>query len=268
METFTLHDQHVHTHYSMDSNQAIEPYVQLAIQRGCKYFVTTDHMDLDSLFFEIKDWDIDFDGYNHEMKQLQEKYPQIQILRGIEVGYMKKNHLKTLKKFIDQDLDVINLSIHQNDEIDYYHIQYFMKKGIHESLNIYFDNILEGLNTFKCFNVLSHIDYGFKTAYLNNNHLKIQDYEEKLIAIFKLLIQKGKALEINTKVQSALPIEHTKYLLNVYYKVGGRKLTLSSDAHQLEFYQHQYDKYINLIKEAGFTYLCYFIKQKEYHYTL
>lgn len=252
----------------MDSNQAIEPYIQLAIKRGCKYFVTTDHIDLDSMFFELKDWDVDFDSYNFEMKTLQEKYPQIRLLRGVEVGYMKKNHLKTLERFTNQDLDVINLSIHQNDEIDYYHIQYFMKYGIHESLNIYFDNIIEGLNTFKCFNVLSHIDYGFKTAYLYDNSFKLQDYEDKLITIFKILISNEKALEINTKVQRALPIEHTKYLLNLYYKVGGRKLTLSSDAHQLESYQNQFDKYMNLVKEAGFTYLCYFIKQKEYHYVL
>ena len=31
---------------------------------------------------------------------------------------------------------------------------------------------------------------------------------------------------------------------------------------------NDFDKYIKIIKESGFDYLCYYIKQKEYHYDI
>ena len=79
----------------------------------------------------------------------------------------------------------------------------------------------------------------------------------------------NKALEINTKVQEAInDINHTKYLLSLYRQMGGEKVTLSSDAHSKERYLSNFDYYKNIIKECGFNYLVYFVKQKEYHYSI
>lgn len=264
MEKFTLHDQHVHSHYSADSCQPIIPYLNKARELNCRYFITTDHID----FSLGPDWDIDVKSYLEEIKQLQDKYPDIKILKGVEVGYFKKNY-KTIKShYQDIDLDVINLSVHFKDDIDYYNPYYFKKYGLENTLNIYFENILEAITNFDDFQVLSHIDYGFKTAYLYDSTVKIEDYKDILVKIFKVLIAKNKALEINTKVQSFLPVEHTIYLLNLYHETGGRKLTLSSDAHQLEFYRYRFEKYQKIIKDCGFNYLCYFIKKEEYHYPI
>ena len=47
MEIKTLHDQHVHTLYSVDSEALIEDYLNIAIKKGCSYFVMTDHLDYD-----------------------------------------------------------------------------------------------------------------------------------------------------------------------------------------------------------------------------
>ena len=266
MIEFTLHDQHVHSKYSLDSKQELEPYIHKAIQLHCAYFVTTDHLDIGMPFG--KDWTIDFDSYEKELIALQKKYPQIQLLKGVELGYMqsKIEQMKQICKL--HSFDVINLSIHYNNEIDYYQKDYFKKYGIKQTLNIYFDNIIEALLNFNDFQVLSHIDYGFKTAFLIDSSICIELFEEKIKKIFTLLINKEKSLEINTKVQKMLPISHTKYLLTLYYQLGGRKLTLSSDAHQLSQYGNQFEKYLILIKEIGFKYLCYYVHQKENHYQI
>ena len=45
-----LHDQHLHTKYSLDSKEEIVNYYQLASSIECSYFVTTDHIEFDSVF--------------------------------------------------------------------------------------------------------------------------------------------------------------------------------------------------------------------------
>lgn len=266
MIKMVLHDQHVHCLYSQDSNQPLRPYIEQAILAKCAYFVTTDHVDIGFPLGE--DWLVDFDAYFKKMNQLQKMYPQIQILKGIELGYMR-THLIQMKSICEcYPFDLINLSIHNAPHIDFYKGYYFKKYGIVETLDLYFNLIIEALNEWDHFQVLSHVDYGFKTAYLIDSNLKIADFEPKLIEIFKLLIKKGKALELNTKVQSFLPLEHTTYLLKLYYQMGGRKLTLSSDAHEVTHYRYQFDKYLKIIKEVGFTHLCYYVRQKEWLYAI
>jgi len=44
-----IHDQHVHSCYSLDSEQSIKEYLNKATDLGLKYFILTDHYDLDFL---------------------------------------------------------------------------------------------------------------------------------------------------------------------------------------------------------------------------
>lgn len=267
MEGFTLHDQHVHSKYSLDSKQELTEYIEKAIEQGCKYFITTDHIDVGSPF-SSDEWIIDFEAYNQEVKILQNKYPEIKILKGVEVGYFKDNYQTITNYYKNQQLDLINLSVHYSNEIDFYYIEYCKKIGTYKLVESYLDLVLEAVNNFDNFQVLSHFDYGFKTAYRYDSNASIEEFEKQLIEIFKVLIKRNKALEINMKIQSFLPIEHTKYILKLYKSVGGTKLTISSDAHSLEYYRINFDKYLALIKEVGFEYLCYYIKQQEYRYYL
>ena len=50
--------------------------------------------------------------------------------------------------------------------------------------------------------------------------------------------------------------------------MGGTRLTLSTDAHQAKRYLENFEKYKKIIKNAGFNYLCYYIKQEEYHFDI
>ena len=84
----------------------------------------------------------------------------------------------------------------------------------------------------------------------------------------KELIKKDKAMEINTKVQSVLPMEHTEYLLKLYKSLGGIHITLSSDAHELRRFCDGFDKYIPVIKKCGFDHLTYIVKRKKYQIEL
>ena len=258
-----IHDQHVHSYYSFDSKQRIEEYLDKATSIGLDYFVLTDHCDLNFLN-RGKDIFFDVQKQQKELEELQKKYPNIKILRGIEIGY-KPNALNRIESIIkDNHFDLINLSLHESDEIDYYYYEEFKKHDINKTLRLYFSRQLEMVQNYDDYDVLCHVDYGFKSAYLGDNSLDISKYENIISRIFKEIIRKEKALEINVKVQEVLPVEHTKYLLNLYKKLGGTYLTISTDSHSSEKYYKNIDKYIALAKESGFTHLTYFIDRKKH----
>lgn len=263
-----LHDQHVHSKYSADSNQELEAYFQRATFLGCKYFITTDHLDFDLAEFN-EDWTVDFKNLKAELEILHQKYPNINPLLGIEVGYRRDYLDKINSQILNEDFDLINLSIHDVKGIDFYWPRYFEENGIENLMNRYFDEMIYATSTFQNYNVLSHIDYAFKTIYEMNNEYNISKYEEKIIKVFENLIKNKKVLEINTKVQETINDDnHTKYLLNLYKKLGGKYITLSSDSHSVDRYLSSYEKYRRMIKEAGFDYLVYFVKKKMYTYPI
>lgn len=258
-----IYDQHVHSYYSFDSEQVIEEYLDKASLLELDYFVLTDHCDLNYLD-KNEDIFFDIDKQYQELDELQKRYPKITILRGIEIGY-KPNEMKRINEIINsRHFDLINFSLHESDGIDYYFYKDFLNTGVDKTLERYFIRQIEAVKNIDDFDVFCHLDYGFKTAYLEDHSLSIRQYEPQLIEIMEELIKKDKALEINTKVQELLPIEHTLYILYLYKKLGGKYLTLSSDAHEVDRFCSSFDKYIKLIKQVGYTHLTFFINREKH----
>jgi len=262
-----IFDQHIHSYYSLDSEAPIKEYLDKVKELGVSYFVVTDHLDLS--FCDLgHDWSFDIKKQKEELISLQNEYKDITLLQGIEIGY-KPSRLDDIKRIVkENDFDVINFSVHEVKGKDVYHIDDFIKLGIKKTMEMTFEVMLEALASFDDFDVFTHIDYAFKTVYLNDKSAKINEYEDALIKVMKAVIKKDKCLEINTKVQELLPIEHTKYILDLYKRCGGINITLSSDAHKADRLCSSFDKYIPIIKEMGFNHLSYFIKRKRYSYSI
>lgn len=257
-----IYDQHVHTMYSVDSHEKIENYLKIVSKQEMKYFISCDHVDFNLINYQC-DWLCDFEKRKEELNQLKSKYPDITFLEGVELGF-RYDHVEDMKNILTRDFDLVQLSVHDDGVNDYY-------KDINtdEMMRVYFETVLKAVTVWDDFNVLSHIDYGFKTYKMHNPKADIKVYREILAEIFKVLIKKGKALEINTKVGKVVNdsnFTHLRDVLRIYKECGGTKLTLSSDSHTTQTFMVDFDKYINVIKECGFNKLSYFIKRQEYFY--
>ena len=263
-----LHDQHVHSEYSQDSNELLENYIKLAIENGQDYFVVTDHLDYDMAITHI-DWLADYKKERIHLNELQNKYPNIRLMEGIEVGYKEHKLTQIYNVLSETKFSLINLSIHDYKEFDFYVREIYEKYSIDYLLNLYFDLAIKAVKTFKDFDVFCHFDYAFKSAIKVDPSLKINKYEDKLIELFKEIIKRDKALEINTKVQEFIKSkDHLLYVLNLYKKLGGKNLTLSSDAHVLKRYKSSFDIMLPIIKEAGFDHLVYFVDRNRFEYKI
>ncbi len=259
------HDQHIHSNYSKDSNEPLESYYKKAVEYNCKYVITCEHFEINAGIDNTK-WEADFQKLLEEQKILKEKYPAITPLLGIEIGYHTKEYQKLYKKINEFSFDLVQLSLHDGED-DYSYYMYLEKPR--ETLFNYFNVIKNALETFKEYDVLSHLDYGYKNAHKVDNTIKLSEYNEILISILKILIVDQKSLEVNTKLLETINDDsHMRYLLKLYKSLGGSRVTLSSDAHNKERYMSSFAKAKELIKECGFNSLVYYIKRKEYLYNI
>ena len=273
-----LYDQHLHSSFSNDSHEDLRNYFEVANNLGIKYVITTEHCDFASSV-DNTDWMPDFDKLIAYQKVLAKEYPNITPLLGLELGY-RKDYLKEMNEISHKyDFDLIQLSIHDGPKGDYYFTSTFEHDPV-GMMHYYFDAMVEALQTFTNFDVLSHIDFGFKTIVKINPNYKFSLFENRLKEVFNILARLDKPLEINCKVMESLNNDymnndssyhyddHLRYLLKVYKECGGKKLTLSSDAHKTSKYRLDFDKHMAVIKEMGFDKLSYFIKRKEYYYDI
>lgn len=261
-----LHDQHIHSQYSEDSNASLDEYYELAKKLNCKYFVTTEHIDFMPAYSD-HDWLCDFNSLKEHLNKIEDPSGP-KCLLGIEMGY-RRDYLNQINMYLNaHDYDLINLSIHDNGKLEYYFVQAFEELGLKNTMKVYYEQMLDAVNTIDKFNVLSHIDYGYKTALkIDKNYAFFSDLDI-IKKILKVIIKKGKALEVNVKVQRFMTKEHLINLLLLYKSLGGTKVTLSSDSHKVETYLNSFSEYKDIIKSCGFNYLCYYIKQTEYHYDI
>lgn len=88
--------------------------------------------------------------------------------------------------------------------------------------------------------------------------LEYADFPDKFDAILHGIIERGKALEVNTHT-TLFPSEE---ILRKYYEYGGRKLSFGSDSHHAELCK-DYEKTCAMLRGIGFTHFSVFTDHKE-----
>ena len=256
-------DQHLHSDFSVDSEEKAENYLAEAVRRGVTRFITTEHLELD-WNNEHVDYIPDFKKQRAQNEELSKRFSSVDIMQGVEIGY--KSALKDrFRKILDENgFDLVNLSVHDYKGYDMYFYDPKLAP-VDEMLKGNFSQIEDAVKSDIDFDVLCHVDYAFKSARHYEKSLKIDLYEGFLKNIFTTVIERGKALEINLKVQRGIDSkEHVDYILSLYRSLGGKYVTLSGDTHALSEYLKDVEKYAAIIKANGFDSLRFFDRRKPY----
>ena len=252
-------DCHVHSDLSFDSREPMENYVKQAADMGEKYFITTEHFDLESHVMGGQDISADLDRQEMLVKQLTEKYG-IKVLFGVEIGWRKSIHDRDVQVALSKPFDMIILSVHETDYADVATPLFSDGKTTDQCYDEYLDCIIEAINSFDNFDTFAHVDYVLRYV----GHTDLAKHKEKLAQIFTMLMEKDKALEINTKViQNPQAVERMKYIVALYASLGGKKITLGSDAHTVDKYKNGFDIVIETLKANNINSVCGYIERKE-----
>lgn len=92
----------------------------------------------------------------------------------------------------------------------------------------------------------------------------IEDYHDRVDNILKFLIKEGIALEMNTSILENKVADYDIYLFERYHSLGGRLVTLGSDAHRTDRIANRFDVAAAELKRIGFNEACY-IEARQIH---
>lgn len=243
----SIMDCHLHSSLSFDSQEPMENYVKAAKAKGDKYFITTEHMDLESNFAGREDIVADFELQHQMVKDLSAKY-DMEVLFGIEVGWREDIHSRNLEIVQKYPFDMVIMSVHESLECDVASPGFSSGRAVDDCYDEYLSLILQALQNFDDFDTLGHFDYLLRYI----GHTDMANHREKLTEILSLLIAKDKCLEINTKMlHTPQAVERLEYVLKLYTALGGNKVTIGSDAHRLKYWQSSFPLATELLKKHG-----------------
>lgn len=255
-----MHDYHLHTNFSGDSRASMESMVIAAINAGLNEIAFTDHVDY-SFGIEISS----FEKYFSEIERFKEKYKkQINIVCGIELGLGSPANARNSILVHKYPFDFIIGSTHEVNSKDLYMRDHFRHKDKYKAYSQYFEEILGNIKTYTDFSVYGHFDYITRYGVYNNNDLLYEDYADYIDAIFKMLIDLGKGIEINTSgFRYNLNTIHPQIdILKRYFELGGEIITVGSDAHD-PAHVADHSMYVkDLLETLGIRHICNFRNKK------
>lgn len=261
-------DMHTHSENSHDSVCKIEDMIEAQIQSGTRIFAVTDHFDPDlygrqDIFSPIK-------KAFESVRRLNEIYgDECTILAGVELGecfWCKEAYERVINQC---GYDVVLGSIHQvrygNMTEAYSGIDFsrLSEKVISEYMDAYFDDVLQMLETGD-FDILCHLTCPLR--YINGKYgigFDISPFEEKINRILKKIVEKGVALEVNTSsadlISDYMP---PREIIKKYFDLGGRMITLGSDAHIPQNASKGFESAVSFLKDTGFDSIYYYKNRK------
>lgn len=262
-------DTHVHTRNSHDGKLPIATIVDLAKAQGLCYLSTTDHLDYDFEYGKNHapvSWPpLNLDAYYNEWKTAKQaldkdKSNTLTLCFGIEASFdkSKKAQEKYAETIAKYPFDVVINSVHCVDGYDVYFKMAFLFKSKKRVYTRYLETILDSLDAPYPYDVVAHIGYIAHGAPYRNKVLKYSDFPDKIDAVLKKIIEKGKAMEINFHHEMNPPRD----IIERYYELGGRKISYGSDAHRGDICKN-FDEVSAMLKEIGFTHFSVYEKHVE-----
>ena len=278
-----LADYHIHCKYSDDSEEDLEKIIETAINKGIDEICFTDHVDYgikpDKDVFEKmdenakKDWikkigridlNVDYPNYFKEIEELREKYKdKITIRQGLEFG-MQVHTIKDFQKLFDkykEKFDFVILSCHQVNDKEFWTNEFQKGKSIDEYNTEYYEEIYRVMSRYSDYSILGHLDH---IQRYNETIYPFEKSREIIEKILKKVIEDNKGIEVNTSSfrYGLKELTPERDILKLYHELGGKIITIGSDAHKAENVGERIPYIQEELKKIGFTDICTFDKMK------
>ena len=259
-------DLHTHSKYSPDSRCEVSDMALSQREKGTSIFAVTDHFDFPNRCDEESVKKI----INSISDVRNTKVEGVEILAGIELARGNRCP-EMVKSLIDLcNFDVIIGSVHgvelngvflRPSTTDF---SVFNKEETKIIIDNYFDYLYRVID-FGC-DTVAHISYMaryIKQFDINENIHKFKD-------AFKMIIEKDISLEINTGYlkKNNCDFAPSRDLLKIYLDMGGKKITLGSDAHTTENASFCFNEAKEMLSSLNIKTAFYYKNRKPIEYEL
>jgi histidinol-phosphatase (PHP family) len=249
-------DLHTHTDNSFDGHHSAMLLCETAVEQGLRAVAFTDHVEMD--VFREQNFDRTArQSYFETVKARSAFRGKLIVCAGVELGEPTFNQPEAEALIQTYSYDIIIGSIHNlRGQKDFWFLPYetYGDEKISALLREYFDELLL-LAQWGKFDVLAHLTYPLR--YIVGEHgraVDLTDYAAQIDAVLLAAARNGLALEINTsglrqKLGRTLPDE---YFVRRFRDLGGRHVTVGSDAHYAEHLGAGLEEGMALAKRCGF----------------
>ncbi len=249
-----MKDCHVHTNISHDGISSIKDYLDIAQSKNVDEITFTEHYDIyDGLKTNLKTLDVN--QYEKEYYQCKDD-DQLKTNFGIEIGLQPDTYTQINNMVKSHHFDFIIGSSHITCKKDIAMDKSFFD-GItrREAYLKYFREVLQNIKLYNDeFDVYGHIDYIVRYGGYAEKKIDYDEFQEILDEILIQLIKKDKGIEINTSgIRYGLGMPHpNKEIIKRYKQLGGKIITMGSDAHKINDLGADFDVAGSILMDAGF----------------
>ncbi len=254
-------DSHVHTESSEDAEHSITYIAENAVDKGLMGFAVTDHCDIEQykkqqFYKKIKQ------SVFHALMSKEIFADRLKIEVGVEIGQPLVDLTLVDRILSIGRFDFLLCALHAvNGQEDFYFMDLSRPDvDVDGLLRGYYDELAR-MAEWGQFDAMAHITYPFR--YINGKYqlgVDMETYAPQIDEVLRLLAEKDLALEINT-AGLRQPIGVTSPPLSLvrrFRELGGRMVTVGSDAHSAFDVGAGLAEGVAVAKAAGFSEYYYF----------
>ncbi len=248
-------DLHTHTDNSFDGNHSTMFLAETAYMKGLRAIAFTDHLEMDAFYKDNFDKTA-IHSFFEVAKSRSAFNGKLVVCVGAELGQAVYDKAVSEKLLETMKYDFVIGAIHNLPDIQDFYYMDFSDESIDymKLLDQYFYWELE-LARWAKFDTLAHLTYPLR--YIVGNYgrpVDMSKYSEIIDEILITLIKNERALEINT-AGLRQPIGVTspdESIIKRYKQLGGKLITIGSDAHYAEHLGAGIEKGYELALKCGF----------------
>ena len=252
-------DLHTHSNFSFDADPAATlcAMCDAAIEKGLSHLAITDHSDLDAPADRFSHW-FDPEARFAAFERVKAEYAgRLTLLFGIELGEVNHYPDTAAAVLARYPYDIVLSSLHNlAGERDFYHFDF--ASLTEREIAALFDRVLtetEALCDVPGTHVITHLTYLHRYLRRDGRDLDFSPFTDRLQALFRKMIARGLALEVNTSTLSTaggmtMP---TAELISLYRDCGGTLISLGSDAHTPAGIAKEFDRAEQMLRACGFS---------------
>lgn len=247
-------DLHTHSKYSFDGVPALDEICHAAMDRQVRIIASTDHCDMTDSPEGIRSYWKNEAARLEEFARVKDAYKELTLLYGVEIGNPNDNPGMTKEFLSSRSFDFIIGAVHflPGGE-DIYKLSYPDSQSIDAMFRQYFSS-MERLAEMGGFDSLAHLDYPLRVLKGKIAGASIRHYRSLVEPVLEKIVARQIALEINTRGvydwQGRVGPE--RWVLERYREMGGKYVTIGSDAHTANWISAGFDEAAALLRQCGF----------------
>ena len=254
-------DSHLHTIRSPDASAMLEAYCVLAVERGIAELAITDHVDFDPTMPAYGY--ASFADRERDVRQAAERWANrgLAIRFGVEVTFERRYEDDIRGWLRRHPHDYVIGSVHISEVSPYKasNVAGFVAgRSLPDIVAPYFDEVI-GAARSGLFDTIGHLDFVKRYLVPHVMPAQLAAAPELYEPVLAALVETGTALEVNASGLRQLPRETypSAAIVARYRALGGRHVTIGSDAHRTEWFAYGLAKAYGHVSGAGFEALSF-----------